>query len=877
VTAGAYPGGRRAAAVPPRLDALEGARVSRPVRCVLLSHFHWDREWYRTFEAYRARLVDAVDRVLELLAIDPGFRFLLDGQTVLLEDYLALRPERREALARGVREGRLAIGPWYVQPDSLLPSGESHVRNLLRGRAVGAALGPVSRIAYVPDSFGHPAQFPQLASGFGLAAFVHWRGSGNEADRIATAYWWVAPDGSALPATLLRAGYFNAGCLPADVEAAAAALAAVAKGLDDGSGRPVLLLNGFDHMLPDGHIGAVADALARRTGAIVERGLLESAVEPPSGDLPVVRGDLMGARLANLLPGVWSTRIDVKLRARRCETLLTRWAEPWTALARRLGSRDERPALALAWQRLLTCQAHDSLCGCSTDAVMTQVAARLDEADGLAGETAARALASLAGLGVERRTPWTAEQDAVVFNPSPHRRTDVVRLPLDPYPALRLPLGLPELPPLLLTLAGSPGILVDGQPARVVESTDAARPSWLPGQAPLDVEFVVADVPAFGCQRAHLTPAAPAPDLEDDGRIIEAPGVQVVVTDDGTLDVGLGAATYHGLLAVEDLGDRGDTYDFDPVADDPGATPVAVAWRRWRHPSGLEGLRVDRSFDLPRALAPERDRRARDVVRLTVTTEARIAPGVTRVDLTVRVHNPAKDHRLRLRFPTGQPATDFQVATTFDVAARTTARPDDTRWVHPAPTTFVHQGWVHANGLTVVAPGLPEAEVTADGTIAITLLRAVGWLARFDVHSRPLPAGPMMAVPGAQCQGLLEARMALLGGCDPSAASDAEVGLWGILGGAAPVLAPGTSLLTVEPRTILLTACKPAESGDGVVVRVQNPTDAPTTAVLRPGFPIRTATAVRLDEEPLDSPVTCLDGSVRIDVPPRALRSVLLT
>ena len=102
------------------------AVVHYPVmHCVLVSHFHWDREWYREFQAYRARLVDAIDRVLDLLATDPGYHFLLDGQTVLLEDYLAIRPERRAEMALGLREGRLAAGPWYVQPDSLLPSGAS--------------------------------------------------------------------------------------------------------------------------------------------------------------------------------------------------------------------------------------------------------------------------------------------------------------------------------------------------------------------------------------------------------------------------------------------------------------------------------------------------------------------------------------------------------------------------------------------------------------------------------------------------------------------------------------------------------------------------------------------------------------------------------
>ena len=237
------------------------------MRCILVSHFHWDREWYRTFESYRARLVDAVDRVLDLLAVDSDFRFLLDGQSILLEDYLAVRPSRRDELARGIREGRLAVGPWYVQPDSLLPSGEAHVRNLLHGRAVAMSFGAVSRVGYVPDSFGHPAQLPQLLAGFGITSFVHWRGNGNEIDHLGTAYRWLAPDGSAVTATLLRDGYFDAACLPADVEEAASRLADVVARRGDVDDAPVLLLNGFDHMLPDGHIAAVAEALARRTGA----------------------------------------------------------------------------------------------------------------------------------------------------------------------------------------------------------------------------------------------------------------------------------------------------------------------------------------------------------------------------------------------------------------------------------------------------------------------------------------------------------------------------------------------------------------------------------------------------------------------------------
>ena len=847
------------------------------MHCVLVSHFHWDREWYRTFQAYRARLVDAVDRVLDLLAADPDFRFVLDGQAVLLEDYLAIRPGRRGEIARGLRAGRLAAGPWYVQPDSLLPAGETHVRNLLEGRRVVGALGPVSRVGYVPDSFGHPAQLPQLLAGFGIESFVHWRGNGDEVDALGSVYRWVAPDGSAVEATLLRDGYFNAACLPADVAEAARRLARLAARRGEDAGRPVLLMNGFDHMPPDAHAGEVVAALAAATGATVERGLLEQAVgrgAPPGGTL---RGELAGGRVASLLAGTWSARMPLKLRNRRCETLLVGWAEPWAALGRALGLPDERTALRLAWRTLLLNQAHDSLCGCTLDAVAAQVDARFEDAEGLATETVARVLERLAGLGPAREVPWAVEQEIAVFNPSPHPRTDVVRVPLDAYPALRLPLGRPEFAPLLLAAVGTtPGFTVDGRAVRVVVSDDPRRARWLPNQAPCDLEFVAADVPAFGCRRFRLAPAEPVPDAVDDGREIAADAVRVVVADDGTLTVRIGTEEWRGLVGVEDRGDRGDTYDFDPVEDDTGAALTSVAWWRARHPSGLARLAVTRVFAVPVGLDASRERRAAETVPLAVHVEARVAPGVPRVDLEVRVDNTARDHRLRLLFPTGRPVSAFVAASTFDVAARTTAVRDDSRWLHRAPTTFPHQGWVSAGGLTVCAPGLPEAEVTPDGTIAVTLLRAVGWLARFDLRTRPAPVGPAMPVAGAQVPGPLTARLALLAGVEPRAAWDAELGLRGVVAGPAPVLAAGRALLTLAPRALLLSAIKPAERGGGLVVRVLNPTDAPLTAELRPGFPVRAARAVRLDEEPAAEAVEVAGGTVRFAVPPRALRSVVL-
>jgi len=186
--------------------------------------------------------------------------------------------------------------------------------------------------------------------------------------------------------------------------------------------------------------------------------------------------------------------------------------------------------------------------------------------------------------------------------------------------------------------------------------------------------------------------------------------------------------------------------------------------------------------------------------------------------------------------------------------------------------TFPHQGWVAANGLVVGAPGLAEAEVAADGAVLVTLVRSGGWLSRFHVRTRPLPAGPEMPASGAQVQGPITARVVLA--TDPSVVQDVELGLRAVLGGAAPRVEDGRSLLSLSPAPLELSACKPAEDGDGLVVRVLNPTGGALDATVALGFEVAAAEAVRLDETPVDEPVD-RDGSVlRLPVPAHALRSV---
>ena len=177
---------------------------------------------------------------------------------------------------------------------------------------------------------------------------------------------------------------------------------------------------------------------------------------------------------------------------------------------------------------------------------------------------------------------------------------------------------------------------------------------FLPDQMPLDLEIVATDVPAFGCWRAPMRAAARVPDRVDDGTEISTDDVAVRANDDGTLDVRLGDREHHGLFGIEDLGDRGDSYDFDPVHGDG---PVTVTGHRsvmrTIHESGIRSLRIARTVALPAGLDEACARRTPETAPCELVLEAVAVPGVPWVAITVTFENAVRDHRLRLRFPTG--------------------------------------------------------------------------------------------------------------------------------------------------------------------------------------------------------------------------------
>ena len=454
----------------------------------VVSHTHWDREWYLTHEQFRFRLVALIDRLLDLLDVDPSYKhFHLDGQTIVLEDYLEIRPEQETRLRKAIADGRILIGPWYVMPDEFLVSGESLVRNLLRGHRISREFGTPMPVGYLPDLFGHVGQMPQIWRQFGFDNTILWRGFGG----ASAEYWWDAPDGSRLLMMHLPPeGYCNATRIVFDPDAM---MARAKEKIDFERGRTrtgqALLMNGVDHVEPHTAIPALIEQLSAIPGQRARHSTLpdyvaavRSVVETERPALETIVGELRsGTDYTNLLPGVLSARVYLKQQNAHVQTLLESYAEPLSVFALLIAPSHDAPShlaarasssypsgqLRHAWKTLLHNHPHDSICGCSIDAVHEENMTRFARAGQVGDAVVDLALDRIADAVPTPPSPGVIR--AVAVNTDAVERAQVVEAFID------LPIDSAE-PWRKVDAAGarSPGRLL----AARIDDHERHRPRW---------------------------------------------------------------------------------------------------------------------------------------------------------------------------------------------------------------------------------------------------------------------------------------------------------------------------------------------------------------------------------------------------------------
>ncbi|WP_116950198.1 glycoside hydrolase family 38 N-terminal domain-containing protein [Jiangella endophytica] len=859
---------------------------------VLVPHTHWDREWYEPFQVFRLKLADVLDDVLARAEADPDFRFTLDGQFAAVDDYLELRPENRHRVAELVRQGRLGVGPWYILLDEFLCSGETIVRNLELGWQGAEALGGAMPVGYLPDMFGHTAQMPQILARAGIEHASLWRGVPGALNRHA--FRWEAPDGSAVRVEYLFDGYGNAldlFALPARLGEAVAAYRDETRSWygDD----PVLGMLGTDHSAPRPDL---MDLVRGPGGAgLTIAGLAEYVTRFRSDDphLPVVVGELRSHARGNILPGVISVRVGLKQAMARAERVV---GQAEALAAQFQPSADYREAFLLAWRKIVECTAHDSVTGCGVDETAGQVAARLAEA-----EQAGRAVRSAALRSIAARVP--ADADAVV-NTVPWPRTvlaelDVAAPAADRPVTAQLPDGTPlavqelsrsetllgdeklaaeDLEKVIRRIHGrelfgqqiesyavTPGTL-DFEVARVPSAPEfdlaalraelAAAAAEAPGEWRVRTvaqqrRRVLAAVPLDASGQVAVrtaqsgAPADPPAAVEVTERSLVSPLVRADVADDGTLSVhGADGTVLTGVGRLVSGGDRGDSYNYGPPAADVPVDAPASVTVTVDEGGPLRGvLRVVRTYDWPVGLSSDVDVRSAETVPVEVTTLVEVRAGEPFVRLDVSFVNPARDHRVRLHVPLPAPVAESAADGQFAVTVR--GLTSEGGWgEYPLPT-FPASSFVSAGPATVLLDHVTEYELAGDGAeLALTLLRAVGWM---SVNLHPLrdePAGSQFPVPGAQYAGVpVRARLAVVpraGGWGPASAPrlaeefrhDALV-TQGLAAAGGDLPSPSSGLGVSGPGVV---ASSIRARGDETEVRLVAMSAAPTTATVTGAF-----------------------------------------
>ncbi|GFP27725.1 mannosylglycerate hydrolase [Candidatus Hakubella thermalkaliphila] len=884
---------------------------------IVVAHTHWDREWYLTFQQFRYQLVKLIDQLLDILEMDRDYvNFMLDGQTVVLEDYLEIRPENKERLKKWIEEGRINIGPWYTQPDEFLVSGESLIRNLMLGHKVGKEFGNVMEHGYLPDSFGHISQMPQILQGFDIDTAFIMRGVGDEVGQ--TEFYWEAPDGSRVLTHYLAAGYGNVNTMrpnPKDIKLPSwlADLLKRITGeefrdffdlrdfiLSKASTDTLLLMNGGDHLAPQPNLTEISEGVNEKLPDEIIQGTLSDFVNEVRKKKPKLskfRGEFRSSKYFPVLRGVLSSRIYLKQMNAKTETLLERCAEPISAIKWVLGKDYPSGFFQEAWKLVLKNHAHDSICGCGIDQVHDEMESRFRQAQQIARELIKDGLREIGErVNFEGKD---GEIPILVFNPSQWRRTDRVVVSINP--TVNSQYGKRTSMPLEEKIELNSYVLKDLAGKMIpfkIEGEKLIPEDILNGVKLLlqkVISFRTEDLPPFGYRVYKLTPGSEeqGEGLAVDDKTIENEFYKVRAQDDGSLiieDKGTGEI-YRNFNHFEDSGDAGDEYNYSPPEEQEVFTSKGIKAdiRLIEDEPDRAIIRVDQTLKLPKSLTKDRRGRGKERVDERIVSFVTLQKGVRRIDIRTIVGNEAKDHRLRAVFPTGIKTKESIAESAFSVIHRPTETPEGEGWIEkPSPThpqtrfVIVEDG---EKGIAILNKGLPEYEVTEDGKIYLTLLRCVGWLSRDDLQTREAHvAGPSYETLGAQCIGKHEFEYSILPYCRTweeaqiwKQAIDFNTPLIGSRIEGKGKLPQEFSFLSVEPDELVISAIKKAEEDNSLIVRLYNIVDRTVEGYIEMYKELKRVMETNLNEEPKKELPMELNSKVPLTVKGFEIKTIKLS
>ncbi len=861
---------------------------------LIISHTHWDREWYAPLEVFRLKLVDLIDHCLITLKKYPEYIFHLDAQTVVLDDYLAFRPSKEAELRQFITEGRLIVGPWYVQNDFYLTSGESTVRNLLEGVRTATRFGRCARIGYAPDQFGNVSQLPQILDGFRVDSFVFGRGyskmvTDENGKRLRvnapSEFLWKGPDGTEKLAVHMSFWYNNAQRFSEDIDRSMLHIDVADRCFDGRAATPYyLLMNGVDHLEAQDNLLPILEQMNRRLPADKRIVQVEMAdyidavrdyIKENNIELETVEGELRMGGDMELLKGCLSSRSYLKRENVRAQNMLECRLEPLYAMLEMAGAKGAYSLdhFRYMWKELIKNHPHDSICGCSRDEVHHHMEDNFERLETTTGEILRRGQL-LAAQHMGLREFGDNNYVLTVMNTTETARGGLVRVVMD-FPVKENVIGFDI-------------VDNDGKPADFDvlshEKTmlDVFSPINLPGVMDVDRFVVLLSVPAVvalsikgyivkprSAGAPLAVPAAMEKPSADKPVVMENECLKVTVTG-GRVDIE-DKKTGHVMenaLRLEDTADKGDAYVYWPeenpqaIYSGADADVQIVEWTRFR-----QSVAIRHMLQLPVCYDFDAMKRAEERVDCPVILTLTLAKHEAALEVAYTVENRAKDHRIRLLVNTGLETRISVADTAFDVRHYDDLShyPDTKSRV--LPNTSFAAVEADGKGVAVFTEGEHEYEhLTDERSLAFTLVRSTGLITRnySTFHSS---SGEQWNCPDNQCLRTLSGRVGLavfagdaVRAGIPRQAKDFRNPLLGFFtscdsrkfaGGRTAVqdtkleeffylpdpykavtIPDGDSFVRATGDSLLLTAMKKAENGVGTILRYVNLSDQAVESTL---------------------------------------------
>lgn len=887
----------------------------------LITHTHWDREWYRTYEEFRIFLVSLMDALLDYLDTHNEYKyFLLDGQTVLLEDYLEIHPYQEKRLRDHIKSGRIIIGPMYTQPDEYIPSAESLVRNFLIGGLLCEEYSQKMMIGYFPDSFGQASQIPQILNGFGIDKAVFWRGLCDE-DLKHTEFLWESSEGSKVLTVWMPFSYGNAYLQPADKEGA---IEYARKGIEMMGSMAttdnILLMRGWDHSGFSPEANEIIDILNKElkqekvTALHSNLDQLFNEIQKEKPALHTLRGEFRKPKTMRIHPGIDSTRMNLKQLNRKCQNLLEKYIEPICTLNWVDGRPYPQQLINHAWKKILQSQAHDSICGCCTDQASRRVKNRFLDALEIEEALLRNATVEHAKLSVTNAQKGIP---LIVLNTLPNHRDELVFaeivIPLKEF-VLKDNQGL-EIPHQVISqekvqLGIDPSVEAMRVAAEEVKKdlleevgrrpddpaiyySDenyvplAPRAKGIEGQK-IKFQFFASNVTPFGHKdyyiQAGQAKAKPQQIVCVGKDNIENDFLRLEFQKNGTFDLSdkQNNISYKNLHLFKDCGDAGDTYNYSPPEIDKCITNEnAIAKISLLDKGPLIGrMRITLDLDIPSGLSVSGKTRSDTKEKLHIESDISLGAHAKVVAIHTKVWNNVDDHRLQVLFPCGFNSEYSFAEEQFGVIQRPNKRKEEKYWKKekwtecPLPL-YPQQTYVDVNngknGLAIINRNVTEYEVfnQKEAVIAITLFRGIGAMGRPDLVIRPGRAsGLEVLTPDALLHGELEFDYAVYphsGGYGTVATQASYFN--------GPMIAVQTnqsvgtksnadSTIEVLPPCLVLSCLKKAEREDALILRVYNSDEKPVhNGRLKLGEIYGHPEIANMNEEPLkDATLDSING-----------------